>query len=101
MRLKRFGLADHRPELAAGLAHGALIQGPPAGFMGFLHVAALCNSLTNAGAGAVELGSGGNFALPLQVRLVSRQAEGFHYLGNADRAAGGNQGHQPQAKQSD
>jgi hypothetical protein len=37
----------------------------------------------------------------LQVRLVSRQAEGFHYLGNADRAAGGNQGHQPQAKQSD
>ena len=69
--------------------------------MGFLHVAALCNSLTNAGAGAVEMGSGSNFALPLQVGLVSRQAEGFHYLGNADRAAGWNEGRQPQAKQSD
>jgi hypothetical protein len=69
--------------------------------MGFLHVAALCNSLTNAGAGAVEMGSGGNFALPLQVGLVSRQAEGFDYLGNADRAAGWNEGRQPQAKQSD
>jgi hypothetical protein len=55
LRLKRFGLADHRPELGAGLAHGALVQGSPAGVMGFLHVAALCNSLTNAGAGAVEL----------------------------------------------